>query len=81
MARMRPQDGNGEDRTRKVRICKDVQGVIKVGLGPSPNQYGTMPKLRADVLYGLSYLPTDRPIVKFLASFPASFPDTMVGSL
>ena len=32
--------------------------------------------LRADVLYELSYSPTGRPIVKFLAIFPSTFPDT-----
>ena len=35
-----------------------------------------MPVLRADVLYGLLYLPTDRLIVKSLAIFSATFPDT-----
>ena len=35
-----------------------------------------MPMLLADVLCGLSYSPTDRPIAEFLAIFPGSFRDT-----
>ena len=35
-----------------------------------------MPMPRAAVLYGLSYLPTDRPVVKLLAILPSTLPDT-----
>ena len=37
--------------------------------------------VRADALYRLSYWPTDRPVVKFLAMFLAAVPDNSGGKL
>ena len=69
-------------KEKEKRRSKEKRGVIEVGLTATRsvlrNAHAT---LRADVILGLSYWPTYHPIVKFLAMFPATFPDTDGGKL
>lgn len=43
--------------------------------------YGTVPMLLGDVLYGLTYWPTVRSIVTFLATLSPTLADTYAGKL